>query len=70
MERGWVEGDTGAALYVATILWIPEKPGSLQGDFQGDTRLARIPIFRFGETPRFRALLCPKCKLIEFRYSE
>jgi hypothetical protein len=68
MERGWVEGDTGAALYAATIVWVPEKPGSLPGDFGGDTRLARIPLLRFSESPRFRALICPKCKVIEFGY--
>jgi hypothetical protein len=68
LQRGWIKGTTGAALYPATVLWEPEKVGSVPGSFGDDTRLARLPFFRFSPAPEFRARLCPKCKRVEFDF--
>lgn len=71
MEPGFVRGDAGNFNGVAsTIRWEPDNPDSLPGDFDEDTRLARLPILRFQASPRFPALLCPTCRLVEFEFTE
>ena len=71
MEPGFVRGDAGNFNGVAsTIRWEPHDPNAPSGGPDEDTRLARLPIFRFQASPRFPALLCPTCRLVEFEFTE
>lgn len=71
MESGYVRGDAGSFNGIAsTIRWEPGESGSAAGAAEQEARLARLPIFRFQASPRFPALLCPTCRLVEFEFTE
>jgi len=71
LEPGFVLGDAGNYNGIAaTIRWEPMVPVLVPGETDEDTRLARLPFLRFQESPRFPALLCPACKVVEFQYTD
>jgi hypothetical protein len=69
LEPGFIRGDAGFSV-AASMCWEPVDPGSLPGDFPTATRLAPLPLIRWQQSPRFPALLCPACRLIEFQLTE
>jgi hypothetical protein len=71
LEPGFVRGDAGNFSGIpSTIRWEPMVPVLVPGESDEDTRLARLPIFRFQESPRFPAVLCPACHVVEFQFTD
>jgi hypothetical protein len=63
LRGGYVEAD--GMMAPATIYWYPEAVN----EYAIGEELAPLPFWRFSSSPRFPALLCPKCSLIEFSFS-
>ena len=71
LEPGFIRGDAGNFNFIpSTIRWEAAGPGVLPLAFNDDTRLARLPYFRWQDSPRFPALLCPSCHIVEFWFTD
>jgi hypothetical protein len=67
LRRGTVEGESGG-FEPASIAWMPAVPDTNRSPYPEYEELAPVPLWGWSKSPRFPALLCPNCKIVEIHY--
>jgi hypothetical protein len=71
MELGFIRGDAGNFNGVpSTLRWEAAYSGPPPSPIDDDTRLARLPWFRFQQSPLFPGFLCRACRVVLFEYTD